>query len=113
MSTSLHCLLTELIEEMAQEQYRDPDDFSEDTGTGCYFLDHIEDCREIEEGDQPDERPQYETLEEAKQHLPDMKNARRSGYDSFCGFTHVWAEYELVALVHFYWSENDESEVAP
>jgi hypothetical protein len=105
--TTLHRLLTELIKEMEQEQFRDPDDYSEDTGTGCYFLDHIEDCREFEEGDQSDERPRYETLDEAKEHIPDMENACASGYDSFCGFSHVWAGYELVALVYFYWSESD------
>jgi len=108
--TTLHRLLGQLCEEMEQEQYRDPDDYSEDTGTGCFFLRHIEDCRETEEGDQPDERPEYETLEEALAHLPDMEDARASRYDSFCGFSHIWAKGDLVALVHFCWSENDEED---
>lgn len=105
---SLHYLMAKICEEMAEEVEHPSCD--EDAGNGYYSLRSIEDCRELEDGDQPDERPAYDTLAEAFLAIPDMEDASCSSYDSFCGFTHVYAGYELVALLHFNWNQSDACE---
>lgn len=125
----LHQMLVDMCEELEQEEFRDPDDYSPECGigTGYWSLDYIEDVREPEEeedwpheigegpiDDDDGERPTFETLEEAIKGLPDLEDAMVSELDSFGGVVHIYAgkggSHELVAMAYFHWERLDEEE---